>query len=80
MVNQVFIHVGSMQVGDNDVHVSYDATYDEVQVETIKIDGQNAEQPPICRTHHIVGDIVPGFTAFIDKNIRTLRRQDYVVS
>ena len=79
MDDQIFIHVGSMERGDCDVHVSYDATYDAVRTETIKRDGQNAEQPPVYRAHYIVGDIVPWFTTFINKNINTLRRQDYVV-
>lgn len=77
--NQTFIHVGSMQRGDHDVHVSYDATYDAVRMKIIKIDGQSAEQPPVYRTHYVDNDVVPKFTDFINKNIQTLRRQDYVV-
>lgn len=78
--DQVFIHVGSFQRGDCDINVSYDTTYDAVQVEIIKIDGQSAEQPPIHRTFYVDNDEVPKFTDFINKNIHTLRRQDYVVS
>ena len=79
MDDQIFIHVGSMERGDCDVHVSYDAAYDVVRTEIIKRDGQNAKQPPVYRTFYIDNDVVPKFTCFINNNINVLRRQDYVL-